>query len=370
VDQLEVACPNVTQGCDIRLPLKSHGEKIQHHLSECGFSTFTCPHCTQSLLLKEKEKHLESCPNHVMKCSFCEAGFHPTAYKHHQSHPSECSGLLPCPNLCLTSQEEPQFVPVGQIQEHLIQCPNRAIECPTCLELIRLPYLRSHLETKWKDEKDEGKHKEDVFRMWERELKGTSVDENGVGRLLQEGDHRFYQTKNNKWIPIRIKEVQRSFSVQELSFPTDGKKISQPTKIFHLSPTHCHRRFLPFSQGFEKYLVPGHVPFPLGTKVMGIRFEPYGRSAHVRNGIVTSIDNQQVCINATEWYHLHQIRPCPPSHSSSNFSMGKRVTFTTSNPESDYLENFWSQITSTENIQQMHTLKRRKQELRTTSPPF
>lgn len=376
VDQLQVRCPNFNQGCMVLLPLKQHGNEIQNHLHQCEFTSYDCPYCSKSLLVKEKKVHLEVCPNYTIKCQYCSMGFKQAEYKHHLASPQECLGLIGCQNECGNREMDDReretlhialhdhsinYIAVEEIWDHLMVCPNRKIECPSCGLGISFLQLETHLEENFLEEK----HKKYLFSLWKKELEDASLDEQGIGRVCHVGDHRFYQTKNSKWIPIKITKSYRSYEAQEIptaateekSFALSQltrKKSSQLISRFTFSPSRCHRRILAFEKGFEKFLIPSsNPPLTLGAKVLGIRNLPFlPKTTKIRNGIITSIDNQQVCINATEWYHQQDVRLCTPCTSEiPNIVKGCRPP---------NLENFWGNITSAENIRGIQTLKRRR----------
>lgn len=109
---MEVFCINKSMGCTFSGIFKF----IHNHEKKCKFAIFDCPNCFEKILLKDYEKHQETCNQYSRNsnCQFCR-----------------------------------QSVPYHKLQEHQEKfCPMRCMsQCPDCGKQMMRELLAKHIKT-------------------------------------------------------------------------------------------------------------------------------------------------------------------------------------------------------------------------------
>lgn len=335
VEQLKMRCPNAIHGCTKLISLKDHGiEKETHFVMECEYVQETCPHCFFAVLRKDEQKHLSVCSQYFITCEDCKVKLTPLEMKSHRAQPNECSGFVPCPNHC-----DQKYIHQDQVNHHMSVCSSRKIECPICNECFSASDTTKHFQ----DNIEEPKHQDHLLSLWKSVIQQCVWDQkSGIGKCLQKNDCVFIQDKkDSKWIPVQIiqESMQHVVVAQEVQ-----SKENKPRKISFV-PSKEAKRILSFDDGVNTFWSSNSSSFSIGSRVRV-------RSNDSKVGMVTLIENQQVQLNAKDWYHVSEIQLAPLTGPSSN---QKRKTLLDS-------EKFWNAFNSSTNIREIEHSKRQRVE--------
>ena len=132
VRQLQVYCPNTSEGCDW---VGEFGD-VETHLSPdvsdnsarlCQFEKIACSNegCEEEVYRRNLAVHQsEHCQYRIAECPYCES-YHSTYDDLTTNHYFSCLAYpVDCPNGC-----GEQSLPRSKLKEHLEKCPNQVVEC-------------------------------------------------------------------------------------------------------------------------------------------------------------------------------------------------------------------------------------------------
>lgn len=344
IEQLQSRCMNFKEGCPFVVSLKNHRQELKSHLLQCEYQTFFCEFCRGEVIIRDKQLHWSKCDKYVQVCSYCYESFDYQGFERHKQEPNQCKGLLPCPNQCketptlgngiIIEQDNISYLKKEDLLHHYKVCKKRKIECPVCKIEICINALDNHFASQLTDVK----HLKHFSQLYEDDMVSAPLDETGVGHVIRQGEYRFFQQNNKKWVPVQVMQSQigytfkpvegsnQSNTVDSNSIKFDYKESlsssSAPYPYFLLEK--CHYRILPFEEGIEKFFFTNQVKhtFKIGDRVSALR--PFNTEMR---GKITLIDQNQICIDNKEWFHQAQVQALSltgaqnlPSYShSSNF---------------------------------------------------
>lgn len=317
IDQLKVKCINYKKGCSHIAEIRDHGQQIQKHLQECEYQDWQCSFCSKLILVRDKALHIQQCEEYIHTCPHCQGCFRPKDFKSHQENPPLCSGLIACPNKCQDiphSNTNPQvvfcfndeiYIKISDIQSHQKTCPARKIECPVCAQSLFLKQVALHFSERLHDPP----HQEYFSHLWMKAMLSAPLDILGVAKVPQRGDMWFLQQKNFKWMPVRILDIPQTILFETLdTTKCDSDSLKRMANKTSSSRQHlilqeqCHFRLVSFDDGFDRFLMEKKDPtLSVGSKILA------KRNGILLNGHITHIDNQQVCLNAKDWFHTSEV---------------------------------------------------------------
>ena len=235
IPQLQVRCPLTTRGCEWNGMIC----EVEKHLNVCPEFLVKCKNsCDIILPRKELDEHLNHlCTKRIVKCEHCHLSL---MYKDLSQHYDVCLEFqFPCPNKC------DMIVKRKQLNTHIdTDCPNTVVDCPYrkfgCERKMKRCELEDHKKV------NEIVHLQSttlftVSKMEEMEKKITLSD-----KKMREMENKFITMTNaleHLSYPTVLREYISQKSFQRTGFLFTGPHFTISWRFYIL-----HLNFLPYKK--------------------------------------------------------------------------------------------------------------------------